>query len=216
MLSNPISHCCRSHRSWTIQSLNLSIPVVKASDSTNQLVKHRPIIIYSVFLPLQTRHHWSGSSPSNLKTACKYPCCRRSQRLDAVPKDLDTDLHSTCLIQASETSAREASAFRIELDGGLSIAASRQTCILSASQAFLQLEEGWEYVNQDIAKYMKEQIFPKVSSSDFCMIELAGRFSEEGPGGFRTMSGVISRPSFFLNFVMRRIAFHIAVQYIIR
>jgi hypothetical protein len=71
----------------------------------------------------------------------------------------------------------------IELDGGLSIAASRKTRILFASQAFLRLEEGWEYVTQDVAKQLKEQIFPKAPSSDICMIALADGFLEEGPGG---------------------------------
>ena len=33
---------------------------------------------------------------------------------------------------------------------------------------------------QVVAKYVKEQIFPKAPSSDFCMIALAGGFSE-GP-----------------------------------
>jgi hypothetical protein len=37
-------------------------------------------------------------------------------------------------------------------------------------------------VAQDVAKYVKEQIFPKAPSSDFCMIALAGGFSE-GPSG---------------------------------
>jgi hypothetical protein len=41
----------------------------------------------------------------------------------------------------------------------------------------------WGFFTQDVAKYVKEQIFAKAPSSEFCMIALAGGFPEGGSGG---------------------------------
>ncbi|KAI0262135.1 hypothetical protein BGY98DRAFT_940515, partial [Russula aff. rugulosa BPL654] len=90
----------------------------------------------------------------------------------AVPDNLDTDLHFTCFVQAPDASVREgevATAERrlIELDGGRAgpVDRGKSTDLL-----------------KDVARYVKEQIFPYAPTPEFSMIALAGGFSEEKTG----------------------------------
>jgi len=82
----------------------------------------------------------------------------------APPKDLDTDLHFTCFVQAPEASAREAEVTTnkrrlIELDG-------RRAGPVDRGESTDLLK--------DVAKYIKEKIVPNAQSSEFSLIALAG------------------------------------------